>query len=128
VDVVIWSIIETFTAVICACLMTLRPLIVKYLPSILPASKLSASRGKGYGNPSRAQNISSKLPNKLRAGNSRVELLSEDEEAKTGGSGQKGIVVSKSWVTKSSTTENIELAKRNPTVQSARNFSYNHAQ
>lgn len=111
--------------------MTLRPLIVKYLPSILPASKLSASRSKGYGNPSWGQNISSKLSNKLRTGNSGVELLSEDEETKTGGGGQKGIVVSKSWVTESNTTvapDNIELPKRNPTVQSARNFSYNHAQ
>ncbi|CZR62990.1 uncharacterized protein PAC_12887 [Phialocephala subalpina] len=41
VDVVIWSEIETYTAVICACLMCIRPLILKYTPSLFPSTKNS---------------------------------------------------------------------------------------
>jgi hypothetical protein len=33
-DAIIWSIIELYTAVICACLMAIRPLFTRYLPSI----------------------------------------------------------------------------------------------
>jgi hypothetical protein len=118
VDVVIWSVIESFTAVICACLMTLRPLIVKYLPAIFPASKLATNRSKGYGNPNWGQGISSKYPNKLRRAHSGVELLSEEGEARTrAGSGRTGIVVRTSWVAESKVTvssEGIELPRRPP--------------
>jgi hypothetical protein len=33
VDVVIWSIIEVYTAMICASLTAIRPLLIKYIPS-----------------------------------------------------------------------------------------------
>ncbi|KAF8858845.1 hypothetical protein BDZ45DRAFT_387540 [Acephala macrosclerotiorum] len=39
VDIVIWSEIETYTAAICACLMCIRPLILKYIPSLFPSTK-----------------------------------------------------------------------------------------
>ncbi|KAI9046852.1 hypothetical protein LZ554_008931 [Drepanopeziza brunnea f. sp. 'monogermtubi'] len=39
VDVVNWSQIETFTAIICACLMCIRPLLMKWMPTVnLPTS------------------------------------------------------------------------------------------
>jgi len=37
-DVVIWSIIEIYTAMICASLMAIRPLLVKWFPRFFPAS------------------------------------------------------------------------------------------
>ncbi|KUJ09389.1 uncharacterized protein LY89DRAFT_788259 [Mollisia scopiformis] len=46
VDVVIWSQIETYTAVICGCLMCIRPLFIKYIPSVFStkASQPSSSQ------------------------------------------------------------------------------------
>jgi hypothetical protein len=34
VDVAVWSMIEEYTALICACLPSLRPLLVQYIPSL----------------------------------------------------------------------------------------------
>lgn len=42
VDIVIWSILETYTAVICACLMTMRPLLAKFIPSIFESNLASS--------------------------------------------------------------------------------------
>lgn len=39
VDVVIWSDIETYTAIICSCLMCLRPLLKKCFPSLFPPTR-----------------------------------------------------------------------------------------
>jgi hypothetical protein len=78
VDVVLWSIIETFTAVICASLMCIRPLLVRILPTVFPMTKASGSRTNTTGNPS----WSVKLASKLRNQNSGVELLSGDEEVR----------------------------------------------
>ncbi|KUJ18509.1 uncharacterized protein LY89DRAFT_498174 [Mollisia scopiformis] len=39
VDSTIWSIIEVYTAVICSCLISLRPLIVKYIPELFSTSQ-----------------------------------------------------------------------------------------
>ncbi|CZS98261.1 uncharacterized protein RCO7_08933 [Rhynchosporium graminicola] len=47
VDVVIWSSIETFTAVICACLMCIRPLISRYFPSAFPSTGNNSSKSWG---------------------------------------------------------------------------------
>ena len=41
VDISIWSILETYTAVICACLITIRPLLAKYMPSIFKSGNAS---------------------------------------------------------------------------------------
>jgi len=37
-DAVIWSDIETYTAVICSCLMCIRPLLIKCFPALFPSS------------------------------------------------------------------------------------------
>ncbi|KFY99223.1 hypothetical protein V498_00906 [Pseudogymnoascus sp. VKM F-4517 (FW-2822)] len=51
VDIVVWSIIETYTAVICACLMTLRPLLAKFMPSDFQITLInSKSLGPGWNN------------------------------------------------------------------------------
>lgn len=39
VDVVIWSDIEIYTAIICSCLMCLRPLLRKCFPSLFPPTR-----------------------------------------------------------------------------------------
>ena len=41
VEISIWSILETYTAVICACLITIRPLLAKYMPSIFKSGNAS---------------------------------------------------------------------------------------
>ncbi|RDW59682.1 hypothetical protein BP6252_12769 [Coleophoma cylindrospora] len=37
-DIIIWSLIEIYAALICGCLITIRPLLSKYMPSIFPGS------------------------------------------------------------------------------------------
>jgi hypothetical protein len=97
VDVIIWSVIEAFTAIICACLMCFRPLLVRLLPSLFQATKVGESR---YApNPSWAQVMSSKLSSKLRTGNNGVELHSEDDQR---GGQEKAIRVQKTWTTETS--------------------------
>jgi len=50
VDVLIWSIIEIYTAIICASLMTIKPLVIKYLPGVFSATQNSSSRrSKTFG-------------------------------------------------------------------------------
>ncbi|KAH7311910.1 hypothetical protein BKA65DRAFT_157462 [Rhexocercosporidium sp. MPI-PUGE-AT-0058] len=50
VDVVIWSSIETYTAVICACLMCIRPLITRFVPGVFPATVNSRNNtNKSWG-------------------------------------------------------------------------------
>lgn len=51
VDIVVWSIIETYTAVICACLMTLRPLVAKFMPSNFQSSTLVSDTSWPYSIP-----------------------------------------------------------------------------
>ncbi|OBT94023.2 hypothetical protein VE01_07074 [Pseudogymnoascus verrucosus] len=38
IDVVIWSILEVYTAVICACLVAIRPLLTKYMPTVFQST------------------------------------------------------------------------------------------
>ncbi len=44
VDIVIWSDIETYTAIICSCLMCIRPLLKKCFPSLFPAENQFVTR------------------------------------------------------------------------------------
>jgi hypothetical protein len=57
-DVVIWSVLEIYTAVICACLMAIRPLLTKYLPALFQSTVASNSNA-GYNN-SRVHRMDSK--------------------------------------------------------------------
>ena len=77
--------------------MCLRPLLIRCLPALFPASKSSESRHTPH--PSWAQVMSSKLVSKLRSGNNGMELHSEDGER--GGQG-KVIRVQKTWITETS--------------------------
>lgn len=83
VDIVIWSILETFMAVICASLVCIRPLLVKYLPVIFPVTEVSESRGSDMKSPSWSRRLSLKASSKLRNENG-IELLSDDDEARAG--------------------------------------------
>ena len=78
---IIWSVLETFTAFICASLMCFRPLIVKLLPSIFHATK---NESRHTPNPVWGQLVSVKLGSKLRDGNSEIELCGIDDEARGG--------------------------------------------
>ncbi|OBT44509.1 hypothetical protein VE00_04892 [Pseudogymnoascus sp. WSF 3629] len=96
VDVILWSVLEDYVAVICASLMCLRPLIVRCFPSLFPTSNAeSKNTQSGWG---AARN--SKLASKLGvASNKGYELKSEDGDASGGGG---GIRVQKAWATKTS--------------------------
>ncbi|KAG4441856.1 hypothetical protein IFR05_002657 [Cadophora sp. M221] len=73
VDVVIWSSIETYTAVICACLMCIRPLIMKYIPGVFPATVNSRNNtNKSWG-----QKIGSRGQGSRQFGGG-IELSGED--------------------------------------------------
>jgi hypothetical protein len=99
-------------AIICASLMCLRPLLVRFLPSVFQSTKISESRSKRTTNPSWANVVNSKLASKLRSGNNGVELHSEDDEGIQ--EQEKTIRVQKTWVTESSRAaeERIELQER----------------
>lgn len=43
IDIVIWSVLEIYTAMICACLMAIRPLLAKYLPSLFRSTSISST-------------------------------------------------------------------------------------
>ncbi|KAH6700010.1 hypothetical protein BKA61DRAFT_706227, partial [Leptodontidium sp. MPI-SDFR-AT-0119] len=73
VDVMIWSSIETYTAVICACLMCIRPLIMKYIPGAFSAMANSRNNtSKSWG-----QKIGSRGQNSRNSGGG-IELSGED--------------------------------------------------
>ncbi|PBP18828.1 hypothetical protein BUE80_DR010471 [Diplocarpon rosae] len=57
VDMIIWSTIETYSAVVCACLMCIRPLLLKWMPGpLLPSFHLSDS-----SDPSWVHKVGSKI-------------------------------------------------------------------
>lgn len=97
VDVILWSVLEDYVAVICASLMCLRPLFVRFFPTIFPTSnnESKATQSQGWG-----KSRNSKLASKLGVSSNGYELQSEDGEAKER-LGQ-GIHVQKAWTTKTS--------------------------
>ncbi|PMD33685.1 hypothetical protein L207DRAFT_589244 [Hyaloscypha variabilis F] len=102
VDVIIWSVLETFTAIICASLMCFRPLLVRLLPAIFQSNKTTTASMNTPNPPqSWGQLVSSRLGSKLRSGNHGIELSSVDEE--TRGGKPKEIRVQTTWVTETTT-------------------------
>jgi hypothetical protein len=77
-DVVIWSVLEVFSAMICACLMAIRPLLAKYMPSIF-RSTLAGNSNPGYTN-SRGNRMDSKTAGAQWSRNhgSAIELKSTE--------------------------------------------------
>jgi hypothetical protein len=74
--VIIWSIIEVSTAMICACLMSIRPLLVKWFPSIFPTST-SANSNQYAQNQWRPHG--GKYWNDSPSNNGAVELESKED-------------------------------------------------
>ena len=80
VDVILWSVLEDYVAIICASLMCFRPLFIRFMRSMLPTIGLSES--KNTGSQARAQaRGSSKFASKLGARAKGYELHSQDDEA-----------------------------------------------
>ncbi|KFY71593.1 hypothetical protein V499_08182 [Pseudogymnoascus sp. VKM F-103] len=96
VDMILWSVLEDYVAVICASLMCLRPLFVRFFPSMFPSSnnECKNTQNQGWG-----QARNSKLASKLGVGSRGYELQSEDGGAKE--RLEQGIRVQKAWRTKS---------------------------
>jgi hypothetical protein len=87
VPVFYWTFVETNAAIVCACLMTLRPLASKWWPKLVSSQSYSAnSRSSG-------------LPNAAYGSHpSRPQLVAGGANGSFG-SGNKAIVTSKSWTT-----------------------------
>ncbi|OBT61625.1 hypothetical protein VE03_08860 [Pseudogymnoascus sp. 23342-1-I1] len=112
VDPVIWSILESFTAVICACLICLRPLIVKIMPKSFPSSEMSEAT-RTPTTPGWAKSINVKLASTMRRNSNRFELHSQGGEGLT--AADNVIRVQKSWVTETSPAaraESLEMKGR----------------
>jgi hypothetical protein len=69
-----WSYIEISTAEICACLPTIRPLLVRYIPSIFQSTSRSKSNTTTPHKGSKPRVLS-----KLSSRNNGEELTSDDE-------------------------------------------------
>ncbi|KFY95924.1 hypothetical protein V500_02609 [Pseudogymnoascus sp. VKM F-4518 (FW-2643)] len=113
VDVILWSVLEDYVAIICASLMCFRPLFIRFLPSMLPATGLSESKNTGSQAWAQARG-NSKLASKLGAGAKGYELNSQDDEAKD--KQGKAIRVQKTWITQTSSAE--ELPERSYSTES----------
>ena len=79
-DLIIWSIVEVYTAIICASLVSLRPLIAKVIPNLFPTTRATAdSKSRTNSSaPAWPLKVSSRLSGKLRSNNG-TELHSDDE-------------------------------------------------
>jgi hypothetical protein len=104
VDVILWSVLEDYVAIICASLMCFRPLFIRFMPSMLPTTGLSESKNTGNQGWAQARG-NSRLASKLGAGAQWYELNSPDDEAqdKQG----KAIWVQKTWITQTSSAEEL---------------------
>ncbi|RFU24776.1 hypothetical protein B7463_g11559, partial [Scytalidium lignicola] len=90
VDVIIWSVLETFMAIICASMMCFRPLLVKILPPLFQLSKSSNAANNQW-----SHKLSSRLASKMRTESDAIELHSSDEEGRE--RPDNGIRVQKMW-------------------------------
>jgi hypothetical protein len=91
VDVVIWSQIESYVALICASLMCIRPLLTRYIPSLLPTTKVD-SNSRSNQNLTWGQKVGSRFRNGIISS----ELIDGHEE-NLADTGKKG----NNWVTTS---------------------------
>jgi hypothetical protein len=83
-DVVIWSTIEVYTAVICASMMAVRPLLVKCMPAFFQSTIESHKEGTyGSSNPHRVESKSAGA-HWSRNQASAIELKSTDGAERTG--------------------------------------------
>jgi hypothetical protein len=76
VDLLEWSIIEVYTAIICASLVSIRPLIAKLIPSLFPTTKAAYTNNRlaSSGVPAWPSKVSSRALARIRSG-----LLSDDD-------------------------------------------------
>lgn len=89
VDIVVWSIIETYTAVICACLITIRPLLAKYIPSIFRGILVSDTPSWPYVT---SRPFSTAHPQSLNSKSVGPGLIENPESAAELQSSESGIV------------------------------------
>jgi hypothetical protein len=91
VDAIIWSVIEVYAAMICACLMTLRPLLAKTMPRLFSNTNRSES-----GDPSSNKSWIARMglhgdQKRWGSGHGGVDLESEEDICGDGHKvGQKG--------------------------------------
>ena len=84
---VIWSIIEIYTAMICACIIAVRPLLVHFLPSIFPGTRNPTATYPSQKSGSFRPKMDSKISGKIWSTNHNgIELLSREELSGDAGS------------------------------------------
>lgn len=78
-DVVVWSTIEIYTALICASIMCLRPLAAKLLPVLFKIQTTAATRETPFSDESNKDRIG--VAGKLYRGNFGIKLSDSDIRA-----------------------------------------------
>ncbi|PMD24451.1 hypothetical protein NA56DRAFT_740853, partial [Hyaloscypha hepaticicola] len=77
-DVLIWSGIEIYTAIICSCLLCIRPLLRQCFPSLFPSIRAPESRERSITNPNWAQKVgiaALKLSSNIKGSKGRSQIL-----------------------------------------------------
>ena len=101
----VWSIVEVYTAIICASLVSIRPLIAKLIPSLFPTTRATETRSKITSSaPAWPLKVGSRISGRLRSKHG-TELVSDDEMTVD----ENGKVVTKTSVNQDS---DIELSER----------------
>ena len=113
VDVILWSVLEDYVAVICASLMCFRPLFIKCLPLLLPTTGLSECKTTQSQACAQVRG-NSKLASKLGAAAKGYELHSQDVDGKD--KQGKAIRVQRTWVTQTSSAD--DLPERSYSIES----------
>jgi hypothetical protein len=81
-DVLIWSGIEIYTAIICSCLLCIRPLLRQCFPSLFPSTRAPESRERSITNPNWAQKVeiaALKLSSNIKGSKGRSQILDNEE-------------------------------------------------
>ena len=108
-----------YTAVICACLMSLRPLVVRWFPKIFPTTKNASVHGSQSHNATWGNRMSKKFQRVPKG----AQLLSGDEM--TSHHRDQKISVTKEFsVTESTEEPSLELEMRSPRYPMDKPVSY----
>ncbi|KAH8676398.1 hypothetical protein BGZ60DRAFT_562080 [Tricladium varicosporioides] len=79
VDIIIWSEIETYSAVICACLMCLRPLLLKLFPKLFPSTHSNSRSHPSNHNSKHSNSWGNKFSSKIRGSKAGMQLSETDD-------------------------------------------------
>ncbi|KAE9365087.1 hypothetical protein N431DRAFT_353714, partial [Stipitochalara longipes BDJ] len=94
-DTVIWSDIETYTAVMCSCLMCIRPLLIKCFPALFPSSNADSNANSNSKLSNKSVSSGLRSPWKIRSGrfNGKLRSLGSANLSSRAGDGDDEVFV-----------------------------------